>query len=977
MSNFLYGLGHLVGRRRWQVLMAWVLLAVAAFGVSALANGKLVDDFTIPGTESQRGIDTLSERFPQASGTTGQIVFTSDSGPVSSQQSAIEKQIAAISKIKHVTSVDDPFASDAVGTISTSKQDALAAVQFDVSVTDLPPATVTEVEKAAAPPAGAKFSVTLGGDMYTSTGTHISITELMGVLLALVVLAVTFASVLAAGLPLLTAALGVGVTMAGILTVAAVATVSSTTPTLALMIGLAVGIDYGLFIVTRHRRQLVAGMSVGESIAQALATAGSAVVFAGTTVIIALCGLAVAQIPFLSVMGWAAAAGVAVAVAVALTLLPAVLAIFGERLRPKPTSKAARLTNSGADGRKTMGARWVALVTKVPALTVAVVLVGIGVLAIPAKDLSLALTDNGSATPGSPQRVTFDLIASRFGPGYNAPLLVTADIITSTDPQGVVKDLADDIGKLDGVVAITKETPNPTGDLGLVRVVPAWSQSDPRTTDLVQRIRARAPQLESQLKVADIIVTGQTAVAIDVSEKLSAALVPFGIVVVGLALVLLAIVFRSIAVPIKATLGYLLSIAAALGAVSAAFTWGWFAGPLDITLLGPVVSFLPIILMGVLFGLAMDYEVFLVSQIREDFVHGHDAAHAIRTGFAASARVVTAAAIIMISVFAAFIPDGNSTIKPIALGLAVGVFVDAFLVRMTLVPAVLALLGDRAWWIPRRLDRALPVIDVEGQALVRHVEQVEWEQTHGPVAVRGEGVLLSGLDGPVEIELAVPRGVTYAFEHADPRLRSDLVWTLSGWRRPGGGLLAVLGHVLPEESGAVRTRVRVVTAPNDEENGLTVHRQVRTILLAQSRRWWPSRRAVRQTLGQAQQWLDQVGATTSSTGPLGRRQLAALSTLERRVVALSAAVSQQPGLVIVEEADAGLDRDGVAGLTALCRRVAENAGTTLMLVGVDIEVQAPPPEVQVEAEPERQVDSEIEAEAPSEQDARSTEGAHP
>ena len=482
-------------------------------------------------------------------------------------------------------------------------------------------------------------------------------------------------------------------------------------------------------------------MDVEESVAQALATAGSAVVFAGTTVIIALCGLAVAQIPFLSVMGWAAAVGVAVAVLVALTLLPAVLSSFGNRLRPKPKSKAARLYRAAAgEGRKTMGARWVRVVTKLPALTVVVVLAGIAVIAFPAKDLTLALTDNGSAEQGTPQRTAYDLVATAFGPGYNAPLLVTADIITSTDPKGVVKDLADDIGKLDGVAAITKQTPNSTGDLGLVRVVPEWSQSDPRTTDLVQRIRAQAPQLEKDLKIADITVTGQTAVAIDVSSRLSAALVPFGIVVVGLALILLAIVFRSVAVPIKAALGYLLSIAAALGAVTAAFIWGWFAGPLNITWSGPVVSFLPIILMGVLFGLAMDYEVFLVSQMREDYVHGHDAQHAIRTGFTSSARVVTAAAIIMISVFAAFIPEGNATIKPIALGLAVGVFVDAFLVRMTLVPAVMALLGNAAWWIPRWLDRLLPVIDVEGQALVRHVAQAEWDEANGPVAVRAEAV---------------------------------------------------------------------------------------------------------------------------------------------------------------------------------------------------------------------------------------------
>ena len=960
MSTLLYSLGHLVARRRLVVLAVWCFLAVVVVALAGVTGGKLISDFTIPGTESQRGIDTLAQRFPQASGTTGQIVFSARSGPVSAQQADIEKRIAAVAKVKHVSSVDDPFASGAVGTISTDKQDALAQVQFDVAVTDLPASTVPQVEKAAQPPAGAGFTSTLGGAMYTSTGVGLSTTELIGVAIAFLVLAITFSSLLAAGLPLVTAALGVGTTLAGVLTVASFTTVSTTTPTLALMIGLAVGIDYGLFIVTRHRRQLVAGQAVEESIAQASATAGSAVVFAGTTVIIALCGLSVAQIPFLSVMGLAAAAGVAVAVAVALTLLPAVLAIFGERMRPKPTSKAARLNRPAEGGRRTMGARWVALVTKVPVLTVVVVLAGIAVLALPVKDLTLALSDNGSAELGSPQRTTYDLVAAKFGPGYNAPLLVTADVITSTDPKGTVKDLADDIATLPGVVAITKQTPNPTGDLGLVRVVPEWSQSDPRTAALVQQIRARAPALESELKVADILVTGQTAVAIDVSDRLSNALLPFGLVIVGLALVLLAIVFRSIAVPIKATLGYLLSIGAALGAVSATFVWGWFDGPLGITETGPVVSFLPIILMGVLFGLAMDYEVFLVSQIREDYVHHHDARHAVTTGFTSSARVVTAAAVIMIAVFAAFVPDGDSTIKPIALGLAVGVFVDAFGVRMTLVPAVLALLGDLAWWIPRRLDRVLPTIDVEGQALVRHVEQVEWEERNGAVAVRAEGLLLESAAGTATVEASVGLGTLATVEHPDPMVRSALTWTLAGRHKPLGGQVAVLGRVLPEEGAAVRRRVRVVSTPDPADDARTVRRYLSALLLARSRRPWPSRRDARLCLDQTTEWLRRAGSPAVEGGPLASRTVGSLSGLERRLLALSTVVVQRPDLVVVEEADAGIDRDALQHLAALCGELVR-AGTTVVLVGLqvsDLVVPPEPPEAAELAEPEAPVETE-------------------
>ncbi len=929
MSTFLYRLGHLVARRKLRFLLAWFLLAVLTFGLSSLIGGQLVNDYTIPGTESQRGIDTLSERFPQASGTTGQIVFESKSGPISGSKTDIEQVIKSIEKVKHVSSVDDPFASGAVGTISSNKVYAQSQIQFDVSLTDLPTDTTHLVEEASKPPPGAKFTVVLGGDMYTSTGAGIGLTDIIGVIVAFFVLTITFRSLLAAGMPLLTAILGVATTLAAILIIAQFATISSTTPSLSLMIGLAVGIDYGLFVVTRHRRQLSQGMSIEESIAQASATAGSAVVFAGTTVIIALCGLAVAQIPFLSVMGFAAASGVAVAVAAALTLLPALLGIFGEHLRPKPNSRTTRLASAATTGQRTMGGVWVGIVTKVPALTVILVLAGLGVLILPIRDLELALPDNGSAEIGSPERVSFDLIAKEFGPGYNSPLLVTADVITSDDPKGTVNDLATDIGKLPGVLAITKQTPNETGDLGLVRVVPKWAQSDPRTTALVGEIRAKAPSLEKSLKITDLTVTGTTAVAIDVNTRLGAALLPFAVVVVGLALILLMIVFRSIAVPIKATLGYLLSIGAALGAVTAVFIWGWFAPLLNVSYIGPVVSFMPIILMGVLFGLAMDYEVFLVSAIREDYVHGHEARHAIRTGFISSARVVTAAAIIMISVFTAFIPEGSSTIKPIALGLAVGVFLDAFLVRMTLVPAVLALLGRAAWWMPKGLDKALPTIDVEGAALVRHVEQVKWEEEHGPVVVRGEGFVVDSSTGPIATDLLIRNGVLFTIEHDDPRLRSALTWTLAGRHPPQGGELAVLGHVLPEEAGQVKKVVRVVAVPVEADDPLTVRRHVSTILLAQSRRLFHGR-AGHRAIALAEEWLGQVEMPEKR---LSKRRMGTLTVLQRRVVDLSAAATQKPELIIVEEADRDLDDAALERFGMLCQRLVQSSGTCLILIG--------------------------------------------
>ncbi|WP_217617263.1 MMPL family transporter, partial [Cellulomonas sp. GbtcB1] len=408
----------------------------------------------------------------------------------------------------------------------------------------------------------------------------------------------TAGPLLAPGMPLLPALLGVGTARAGILLAPAAATISSTTPTLALMIGLAVGVGYALFVLSRHRHQLARGMAVEESAARAVATAGTAVVFAGTTVVIALCGLSVVGIPFLSVMGVAAAAAVAIAVLVALTVLPALMALAGERLRPRPGSRAARRELADPETGGTGGARWVRLVTRVPLLTVLLVVLGVGVLAVPAPDLRLTLPDNGSAPEGSPQRETYDLVAEGFGPGWNAPLLVTADIIASTDPRGAVDGLAGDLAALDGVVAVPVATPNESADTALFQVIPSGGQAAESTQDLVAEIRADADDLVAPYPgVHDLLVTGQTAVSVDVSARLGDALLPFGVVVVGLSLVLLLIVFRSVAVPTKATLGYLLSVLASFGVTAAVFERGWGADLLNVGLVGPVISFMPIIVM--------------------------------------------------------------------------------------------------------------------------------------------------------------------------------------------------------------------------------------------------------------------------------------------------------------------------------------------------------------------------------------------
>jgi putative drug exporter of the RND superfamily len=813
MSSFLFRLGRRIARNAKAVLAAWLLVLGVMGGLAATFGGQLSDEITIPGTESQRGLDLLETRFPEVSGTLGQVVYSAPEGErITDHRAAVEQRLDRIRTVDEVRFAPSPFTRQARDlAISDDGRHALVQVQLKVPLEEVTETLQDEIAEAAGNPEG--LQVDLGGQMYTTTSTPVSPTEAIGLAVALLVLVLTLGSLLAAGIPLLTAVLGVGITMAGVLLVARLFPINSSTPSLAMMIGLAVGIDYALFLAARHRDQLAEGMDVEESVARSVATAGSAVIFAGATVIIALCGLVVGGIPFLSIMGVTAGVGVAVAVAVAVTLVPATFALAGERLRPK--GRRAR-RDRGVRSRGTTGDRWVRLVTGRPALTLVVGITGLLLLAVPAKDLSLGLPDTGSAPHDAPERVTYDLIAEEYGAGFTSPLLVTVDIIRTREPMKVMGQIGEDLGRVQGVEAVALTTPNRKADLGIVQLVPEHGQTDPRTADLVRDIRDRAPLIEKRYDVSDMLVTGQTAVTIDVSDRLWGALLPFGLVVVGLSLLLLTIVFRSVAVPLKATIGYLFSVGASFGAVVMVFQHGWLADLVNVEKQGPVPSFLPIMLMGVLFGLAMDYEVFLVARMREDYVHRGDALAAVRRGFASSARVVTAAAVIMIAVFASFVPHGDASVKPIAFGLAVGVLVDAFVVRMSLVPAVLALLGDRAWQLPAWLDRRLPALDVEGEGLSDHLEHDDWVAEHGQAVVRAEGIAVddprTGAPLLPAMDLVLrPGGVGVA---AGSRASGQaLVAAVSGRLRLDRGRLVVLGRFLPAEAAAVRARVGIDQAP--------------------------------------------------------------------------------------------------------------------------------------------------------------------
>ena len=832
MSSALYALGRWAARAKWLVLAIWVLL-LALLATGALTLGKGANaPITIPGTEAQDAITSLSHTFPEVSGTSATlIVVAPEPGQVTEDpyRAAVLDAAAQLETLPGVTAVLTPFGTGAAAAANTEiSPDGLALlmqVQVEGDMTSVPADTTggigaaTDALRDSLPSAA---EVSYGGEMFSAAVPGISPTEAIGVVIAFVVLVLTLGSLIAAGMPLLIALIGVGVSIAGLFFVTAFVDLTSTTPMLALMLGLAVGIDYTLFIVSRHQEQLRAGLTVRESIARATATSGSAVVFAGLTVIIALVGLAVARIPFLTALGVAAAAAVAVAVLIAITLTPAVLSMAGMKILPRkhrPTTAADQVADQAAGAplaapKQTRAdrffANWVRGATKRPVITILAVLIALGVGSIPALQLRLALPDATSLAADDPARVTHELTGEHFGEGFNSPLLLTGSIISSTDPLGLLDDLKQEIEQVPGVADVPLATPNPGADTAIIQVIPEEGGHAASTTELVKELRSHHDEWQDTYGVS-LAVTGFTAVGIDVSAQLMTALLPFGIFVVGLSLVLLAMVFRSVWVPIKATLGYLLSVGVAFGAVVAVFQWGWLADLLQVSSTGPVLSFMPIILMGVLFGLAMDYEVFLVARMREEYVHGGDAQTAIKRGFIGSAKVVTAAALIMIAVFAAFVPAGDPSIKVIALGLAVGVFVDAFIVRMTLVPAVLALLGDRAWRMPRWLAKVLPSFDVEGEGLAREIAHEAWPADMPEARIASERLTLRGVSAQAVIaDIRLGDGDALLLDPKEP-VSQPLAQALSGRGQILTGTLKVDGLLLPERAGTLRARAAWAT----------------------------------------------------------------------------------------------------------------------------------------------------------------------
>ncbi|MFJ4262992.1 MMPL family transporter [Paenarthrobacter nicotinovorans] len=828
MASFLYRLGKFSYRRRWLVISIWLAVLVAVGGSAAAFHGTMSNNFTIPGTETQRMADKLKEALPDASGGSASVVFDAgDSGFDQAKKDAVGAALEKLKSIPEVQSTVNPFttqeqldkaagdiaageaqaaegkaqldagraqltadeaqlaaaeqqlaasgltpaqidaqlgaqraqlaatkekldagdkeaaegavklalgkrqaeASEGLRFVSSDNKAAVAQVQFKTSINAVDPAVREEVQEIVHGVSSAGVTAYASKEITEDVSEIFGIAEIVGVAVAALVLILMLGTLIAAGLPLLMALIGVAVGVGGTFALTSVIDMSSISPMLALMLGLAVGIDYSLFIVNRHRTQLLAGMDGEESAALATGTSGNAVLFAGLTVIIALAALVVPGLPFLAVMGVAAAATVGVAVVVALTLTPAVLGLIGRRLISKrawakAASHNAEPGHEAADrerDEKRSSRGWGGLVTRHPWVSLIASVVLLGALALPASQLRLALPDGGSEPVDSQAYKAYDLTRSSFGEGMTGPIIVVAEFPEGLNENDAKNKQYDVAGQLRSVQNVTAAVPVAISDdfrTAVFQVIPKEGPASAGTVQVVSDLRAKGKAIQDDLGVT-IGLTGQTAGNIDVSAKLGAALPPYLAIVVGLSLILLLLVFRSIVVPLLATGGFLLSLAAAFGAVVAVYQWGWLGSVFDVANPGAVLSFLPIILIGVLFGLAMDYQVFITSGMRESFMHGESAKHAVRTGFSHAAAVVTAAAIIMVSVFSGFIFSHLTMVRPLGFAMAFGVLIDAFVVRMTIVPAIMYLLGEKAWWLPKWLGRILPDVDVEGAKLER------------------------------------------------------------------------------------------------------------------------------------------------------------------------------------------------------------------------------------------------------------------
>ncbi len=751
MTGILYGIGKFCVRHRFVVVAVWFVVAVVLVGVSHQLGDNTNDNLSLPGTNSQHAADVLAKSFPTQANGTSPIVLHAPSGKLTDSKyaNAVNTAAADVAKAPNVASVINPLTPQGASALSKDGSTGYLTVGLKVSPGSLSVDDAQTIIDAAAKPAkSAGLQVQTGGQLgqkVSKPATESS--ELVGILAAMVILTFTFGTVTAMLLPIITAIFALLSTLAIIRMLGHVATVPTVAPTLATMIGLGVGIDYALFIVTRHFRGLRDGLDMHESIARAAATSGGAVFFAGGTVTIALISLAVAGIPLVTTMGLMAAVAVVVAVLAALTLLPAELAILGPRI----TSLRVRKPQSEERARNGLWAKWAHDIAKQPMIAGLAALAILIPLTIPLFSLTLGQPDTAALSTSTTARQAYDLISKNFGSGVNGPLLIAVSLRSpaqpgsnsssssqsdprTTDPR--LQTLQHDVSSTSGVASVSPIQLDKAGTTAYFNAISTKGPAEQATTDLVNKLRDTAiPKAEKGTDMS-AFVGGSTAAYEDLATKISAKLPLQIVVVIALSFILLVLAFRTVVIPPQAALMNVLSIGASYGVLTAIFQYGWLSGLIGLPGSVPIVSYVPLFMFAILFGLSMDYEVFLVSQIEEHVHAGEDNKQSVVSGLVTSARVITAAAAIMVFVFGSFVLNGDPTVKQFGIGLAVAVVLDATVVRCLLVPALMILMGKINWYMPRWLDRAVPRVSIEGAEYFAAREETESKEVQGePVGV--------------------------------------------------------------------------------------------------------------------------------------------------------------------------------------------------------------------------------------------------
>jgi RND superfamily putative drug exporter len=707
-------------RHRWLMLVIWIVALVGFNVISSTAGGDFSQDFSLPGTDSQRAFDLLDERFPEQSGDTADIVFKAEQGVDDPEvQQAMEGLFADLSEVDRVIAIDSPYSGQGQGNISPDDTIAFGTLHFQfIEGTPVPPETGDEIVAMVDDAEIEGLTIEAGGPVIQfSEFEEPGGAEGVGILFAIVILLIAFGSVLAMGLPIATALFGIGIGLALVMIFANFLSVPEFTPQLASMIGIGVGIDYALFIVTRYREQLHRGLDPEQATMVAITTSGKAVLFAGTTVVISLLGILLMGFAFVEGVAVGGAATVAVTMIASITLLPALIGFVG---RGVDKWRLPWFHRDESDTSETWARRWSRVIQRRPWTAAISGLLILLVLAIPVFSIQLGFADASAGGTDRSSRRAYDLLVEGFGPGFTGPLLLAAEIDGPED-FAALESLGQTLSQTEGIAFVAPPFPNEAGNAAIMTAFPTTSPQDEETTALVKRVRNEViPQADGDLNV---YVGGLTAGIVDFSQANADRLPILLTVVIALAFLLLVVVFRSVVVPIKAAIMNLLSIGAAYGVIVAIFQWGWGKDIFGVETKGPIAAWVPMMLFTILFGLSMDYEIFLLSRIREEYIRLKDNKLAVVNGLAATARVITAAAAIMVTLFLTFVFGFEEReIKLFGLGLAVAIFVDATLVRMVLVPATMELLGDLNWWIPKWLDRILPHFDIEGEEqVIEHV----------------------------------------------------------------------------------------------------------------------------------------------------------------------------------------------------------------------------------------------------------------